>query len=216
MYGEGGDPRGRDRRAAGRPPTGSYSNEDGGKDCEESHRCTRDRSLDGERCRQRRGCEADQEVGECRHLRPASGSEVVGPLGDAGPAGARGGVQEGEGLVCDHQRRRQRPEAEDAGRPVPRERREGRDSGVARQGLLDRDRGGCEVAGREGDRVRPPGDRRHRRDLHLLRRQGSRCPAGQGCRRRAQEERDVQQEAGRRRAERRPDRQQLVPVQGRL
>ena len=58
--------------------------------------------------------------------------------------------------------------------------------------------------------------RRHCRDLHLLRRSSSRRPAGQGCRRRPQEERDVQQEAGRRRAERRPDRQQLVPVQGRL
>ena len=56
-------------------------------------------------------------------------------------------------LVRDHERRRQRPEAEDTGRPVPRQRRQGRHPRLARQGLLDRDRGGCEVEEREGDRV---------------------------------------------------------------
>ena len=40
------------------------------------------------------------------HLRPAARPEVVGPLGDAGSAGARRGVQEGEGHVRDQQRRR--------------------------------------------------------------------------------------------------------------
>ena len=61
-------------------------------------------------------------------------------------------------LVRDHQRQRRSAEAEDAGRPVPRERREGRHPRLARPGLLDRDRGGGEGRGREGDRVRPPGD----------------------------------------------------------
>ena len=109
-----------------------------------------------------------------------------------------------------------RPEAEDAGRPVPCERREGRHPDLARQGLLDRDRGGGQVEEREGDRVRPPGDRRHRRDLHLVGRQSGRRPAGQGCRRRPEGERQVLEEAGRGGAARWPDRQQLVPLQGRL
>ena len=55
-----------------------------------------------------------------------------------------------------------------------------------------------------------------RRDLHLVRRSSRRRPAGQGCRRRPEEARHVLEEARRRRAAWRPDRQQLVPVQGRL
>ena len=61
-------------------------------------------------------------------------------------------------------------EAEDAGRPVPLERRQGRHPRLARRRLLDRDREGCGREEREGDRVRPPGQGRHGVDLHLVRR----------------------------------------------
>ena len=70
---------------------------------------------------------------------------------------------------------------------------------------------------REGDRVRPPGRQGLARlDLHLVRRPRGRRAAGQGRRRGPEGERQVRAEAGRRGAERRPDGQQLVPVQGRV
>ncbi len=57
---------------------------------------------------------------------------------------------------------------------------------------------------------------RRRVDLRLVRRRRGRRPAGQGCRRRSEGERQVLAAPGRGRAERRHDRPELVPVQGRV
>ena len=50
---------------------------------------------------------------------------------------------------------------------------------VARQRLGLCDREAVHLEGREGDRLRPPGDRRHRVRLRHVRRQGGRAGAGQ-------------------------------------
>ena len=96
----------------------------GGHHREETRSRTWGCGTDGQRGRHRRSRQADQEERERRHLRSAAGSKVVRSW-ERGPAGTRRGLQEGESLVRDHERRRRRPEAEDAGRPVPLERRQG-------------------------------------------------------------------------------------------
>ena len=80
--------------------------------CHSVRRCSRFR----ERCGDGGARELVASRRQQGHLRAASGPEVVGPLGDAGSSRARQGVQRCEGLVRDHERRRRRPEAEDAGR----------------------------------------------------------------------------------------------------
>ena len=73
------------------------------------------------------------------------------------------------------QQRPQRPaEAEGAGAGVPRCRREGRHRDGARQRLRRVDREAVHLEGRQGDRLRPPGHRRHRLRLRHVRRQGGR------------------------------------------
>ena len=54
---------------------------------------------------------------------------------------------------------------------MPRRGREGRHRGVARQRLGFRDREALHVEGRQGDRLRPPGDGRHGLGLRHVRRQ---------------------------------------------
>ena len=150
-----------------------------------------------------------------RHLRAASGPEVVGPLGDAGSSRTR--------------RRRSR-------RPASRTSITNADGDAQKQKtqadqclangakvviLVSLDAGSSiaieKAAAAAGAKVIEY-DRQVKGgtvgDLHLVRRRQGRRAPGPGRRRRAEGERHVQQEAGRRRAERRPDRQQLVPLQG--
>ena len=80
-------------------------------------------------------------------------------------------------------------------------------------GFIDRE--ALHVEGRLGDRLRPPGHRRHRLGLRHVRRQGRRRGAGQGRHRRDEGEGHVQAEQHGRRALGRPDRPERVLVQER-
>ena len=158
---------------------------------------------------------ARRRSGERPGLRPAAGHEVVRPLGAVRRSGLREGVQGGRRDGLDQQRAERPAEAEGAGPGVPGRRREGGHRDRARQRLGSVDREAVHLDGREGDRLRPPGDRRHRVGLRHVRRQGGRRGAGQRHHRRAEGDGQVQQQARRRRALGRPDRPERVLVQER-
>ena len=102
---------------------------------------SRDRGVGGERLRHRRGREVGQEVGDRRHLRAAAGPEVVGSLGDAGPAGLVAAFKKaGVSYVITNANgdpQKQKTQADqclaNGAKVVILD--------LARQGLLDRDRG---------------------------------------------------------------------------
>ena len=139
-------------------------------------------------------------------LRLAPRSEDVRAVGNAGSPGVRRRLQEGRRLVRDQQRQRRRAEAEDR-RPISAS-----PNGAKVVILTSLDAGSsltiekaATAAGAKVDRVRPAGHRRQALDLHLLRRRVGRRVAGQGRGRGPEGQRYVRQEAGRRRAERRPE-----------
>ena len=116
---------------------------------------------------------------------------------------------------ADHQRARQRDDAAVAGADVPERRGDGRDRDVARQRLRLVDREALHVEGRQGDRLRPPGHRRHGLGLRHVRRQARRQGAGRRRGRRDEGEAHLQAEQQGRRALGRSDRPERVLVQER-
>ena len=131
-----------------------------------------------------RGGEARQHPG----VRPDARHEDVGPLGAVRQAVPGEGLQGRRGLGACRQRPGRPAEAEVAGRPVHRRRREGPDHRPDRLRLRGRDRAGSPVEGRQVDRLRPPGRGRHGRPVRVVRRPPGRRAPGQGRRRRPEGE----------------------------
>ena len=116
---------------------------------------------------------ATKHKGERGRLRPAAGHEVVGALGAVRQARHGRRLQEGRRLGVDQQRPERPAQAEGAGAGLHRSGREGRHRDGPRQRLRRVDREALHLEGRQGDRLRPPGHRRHGLGLRHVRRQGA-------------------------------------------
>ena len=101
---------------------------------------------------------AEDRQGRCS----AAGLEVVGALGDGRPAVPAEGVRRRRHRGHDHERGERQGDPAAAGRAGDHQRRDGPPARQPRLGLRRGDRGQRQVAGRQGDRLRPP-DARHRR-----------------------------------------------------
>ena len=110
-------------------------------------------------------------------LRAHARHEDLDALGAEGQAGPGEGLQGRRRSRAGRERSGQRADAEDTGGPVHRGRGEGPDHRSDRLGLGRGDREGSPQGGRQVDRLRPPGRRRRRRPLHVVRRtEGRRAP----------------------------------------